>query len=275
MHRALERSLGRTTIKHRWRKFLSCPTVLLFLVLPLPLLQPKQILGKVTTSSYSGSCREISPTLPGVFLSSTLVPGLSGRQSQFSSPELRGGTAAPFLHKQAYSDFLAALILSGPPLPVFFIPSDRSTILLYTVWGTAGRENGTSSLVSDWPLSFPRVLLPYSPPEITQPFGLFCLCSIPLLTALLSPKRRGNCRWHPFGQEAYNASSPGTVAPKIAQTFGALQCVVTAAQICTLCGPLLAALLRLPSVSLLLSWSWCCVSEIGRVMEMGEELRGG
>nr|KAF6458636.1 hypothetical protein HJG63_017022 [Rousettus aegyptiacus] len=83
------------------------------------------------------------------------------------------------------------------------------------VWGTAGRENGTCSLVSDSPLSsFPRVLLPYSPPEITHPFGLFCLCSVPLLIALLSLKGRGNSRWHQFGQEAYNASNPGTITPK-------------------------------------------------------------
>ena len=103
---------------------------------------------------------------------------------------------------------------------VFFVHSDRLSILLYTVWGTAGRENDTSSLVSNWLLSsFPRVLLLYSPPEITHPFGLFCLCSVPLLVVLLSPKGGGDSRWHWFGQEAYNALRPGTVGPKYCPDF--------------------------------------------------------
>ena len=43
--------------------------------------------------------REVSSACPSVFFSIMLVPGLPGRQSQFSSPNLRGGAAAPFLHK--------------------------------------------------------------------------------------------------------------------------------------------------------------------------------
>ena len=61
--------------------------------------------------------------------------------------------------------------------------------------------------------------LPASPPEITHPFGLFCLCSVPLLVVLLSPKGRGDSRWHRVGQEAYNALRPGIVGPKYCPDF--------------------------------------------------------
>lgn len=64
----------------------------------LPLLGELSLILGVTSAC---GAREISPACPSVFLSIMLVPGLPGRQSQFSSPtsKLRGGTAAPFLHK--------------------------------------------------------------------------------------------------------------------------------------------------------------------------------
>lgn len=43
--------------------------------------------------------------------------------------------------------------------------------------------------------------------------------AVALLIAILSPKGRGNSRWHQFGQKAYDALSPGTVAPKYCLDF--------------------------------------------------------
>lgn len=63
----------------------------------LPLLGELSLILGITSAC---GAREISPACPSAFLSIMLVPGLPGRQPQFSSPtsKLTGGTAAPFLH---------------------------------------------------------------------------------------------------------------------------------------------------------------------------------